>query len=580
MGDHERRSTLMADQLRRVSRALLSVSDKTGLVDFARALAGHGVELVSTGGTAKALAAAGLVGARRLRSHRLSGDDGRPRQDAASEGPWRPAGDPRQRRACATPWRPTASPRSIFSSSTSTRSRTRWRAARPYRRLRREHRHRRPGDDPRRRQEPRRRRGRRRAGRLCGGRRRARGPWRRDDARAAQAPRRQGLSRAPRPMTRRSPTGSPTVARRCRAGLPRLRRTPCARRCATARTRTRAPPSTARRSRAPASRRRARCRARSSPTTISTTPTRPTNASPSSILRSAPPAPSSSTPIPAASRRARASLEAYRKALACDPVSAFGGIVALNRPLDAEAARAITEIFTEVIIAPARERGGDRHRRRQEESAPAARRRRARSRARRASTVKSVAGGLLVQSRDNAVVDEMQLTTVTQARADAAGARRPALRLPGRQARQVEHHRLCQGRRHRRHRRRPDEPGRFRTHRRPQGAGRAHRERRGRSRRRSGSVVASDAFFPFADGLLAAIEAGATAVIQPGGSVRDDEVIKAADAARHRHGVHRHPPFPALNCATSLRGGAMRRTRTPAQKRYAFWASTRRPARE
>ena len=61
-----------------------------------------------------------------------------------------------------------------------------------------------------------------------------------------------------------------------------------------------------------------------------------------------------------------------------------------------------------------------------------------------------------------------------------------------------------------------------------------------------GSVVASDAFFPFADGLLVAIEAGATAVIQPGGSMRDDEVIKAADDARHRHGVHRHAAFPAL----------------------------------
>ena len=61
-----------------------------------------------------------------------------------------------------------------------------------------------------------------------------------------------------------------------------------------------------------------------------------------------------------------------------------------------------------------------------------------------------------------------------------------------------------------------------------------------------GSVVASDAFFPFADGMLACIEAGATAVIQPGGSVRDDEVIKAADDARHRHGVHRRQAFPAL----------------------------------
>ena len=91
----------------------------------------------------------------------------------------------------------------------------------------------------------------------------------------------------------------------------------------------------------------------------------------------------------------------------------------------------------------------------------------------------------------------------------------------------------------------PDEPRRFRPHRRAQGAG-----SRGRTELAEpltkGSVVASDAFFPFADGLLACIEAGATAVIQPGGSMRDDEVIKAADDARHRHGVHRHAAFPAL----------------------------------
>ncbi len=72
-------------------------------------------------------------------------------------------------------------------------------------------------------------------------------------------------------------------------------------------------------------------------------------------------------------------LDAYRKALACDSTSAFGGIVALNRTLDAEAAKAITEIFTEVIIAPDADRGGDRDRRGEEEPAAAARRRPARS---------------------------------------------------------------------------------------------------------------------------------------------------------------------------------------------------------
>src|SRR5208282_4723316 len=106
-------------------------------------------------------------------------------------------------------------------------------------------------------------------------------------------------------------------------------------------------------------------------------------------------------------------VDAYRKALACDPVSAFGGIVALNRPLDAEAARAITEIFTEVIIAPAAS---------EEAMAIVGAKKNLRlliaggvpdPRA-KGLTAKSVAGGLLVQSRDNAVVDEMQLTTVTQ----------------------------------------------------------------------------------------------------------------------------------------------------------------------
>ena len=239
-------------------------------------------------------------------------------------------------------------------------------------------------------------------------------------------------------------------------------------------------------------------------------------------------------------------LEAYRKALRCDPVSAFGGIVALNRPLDAEAARAIVEIFTEVIIAPdadeeaiaivaakknlrlllagglpdPRAAGPDRAHR-----SPAA------SWRRPATTPWSTTWTLKV---------------VTQARADRARARRPALRLPRRQAREVERHRLRQGRRHRRHRRRPDEPRRFRPHRRAQGGGRRRGSRPAARPLAKGSVVASDAFFPFADGLLAAAEAGATAVIQPGGSMRDDEVIEAADEARPRHGLHRAPAFPAL----------------------------------
>src|SRR6185436_1376565 len=112
-------------------------------------------------------------------------------------------------------------------------------------------------------------------------------------------------------------------------------------------------------------------------------------------------------------------VEAYRKALACDSTSAFGGIVALNRTLDAESARAITEIFTEVIIAP-------------DASEEAIQIVAAKKNLRllfappfppppaSGLTAPSVPGGLLVQSRDNAIVDEMQLKTVTKRAPTAA----------------------------------------------------------------------------------------------------------------------------------------------------------------
>jgi len=220
-------------------------------------------------------------------------------------------------------------------------------------------------------------------------------------------------------------------------------------------------------------------------------------------------------------------LEAYRKALACDPVSAFGGIVAVNRTLDAESARAITEIFTEVIIAP-------------DATDEAAAIVDAKKNLRllvagglpdpRAAgiTVKTVAGGLLAQSRDNAVVDEMQLHVVTK-RAPTP-AELDDLRFAFRVAKHVKSNTIVYAR------------DRATV---GIGAGQMSRVDAARIAARKaedaakaagltepltkGSVVASDAFFPFADGLLVAIEAGATAVIQPGGSMRDNEVIKAAD---------------------------------------------------
>jgi phosphoribosylaminoimidazolecarboxamide formyltransferase / IMP cyclohydrolase len=220
-------------------------------------------------------------------------------------------------------------------------------------------------------------------------------------------------------------------------------------------------------------------------------------------------------------------LEAYRQALACDPVSAFGGIVALNGKLDAEAAKAITEIFTEVIIAP-------------EATDEAIKIVAAKKNLRlllagglpdpRASglTVKSVAGGLLVQSRDNAVVDEMQLRCVTKRAPNEAEL--ADLRFAFRVAKHVKSNTIV-----------------YAKDRATVGIGAGQMSRVDAARiaarkaqdaaeaeklpepRTKGSVVASDAFFPFPDGLLVAIAAGATAVIQPGGSVNDDKVIAAAD---------------------------------------------------
>src|SRR3954465_2912538 len=220
-------------------------------------------------------------------------------------------------------------------------------------------------------------------------------------------------------------------------------------------------------------------------------------------------------------------VNAYRKALICDSTSAYGGIVALNRTLNAEAARAITEIFTEVIIAPdatdeaIRIVGAKKNLRLLLAGGlpdPRA----------LGLTVKSVAGGLLVQSRDNATVDEMQLKTVTKRALTAAEL--DDLQFAFRVAKHVKSNTIV-----------------YAKDRATVGIGAGQMSRVDAARiaarkaedaakeiglatpltERSG--VASDAFFPFADGLLVAIEAGATAVIQPGGSVRDDEVIKAAD---------------------------------------------------
>ena len=221
--------------------------------------------------------------------------------------------------------------------------------------------------------------------------------------------------------------------------------------------------------------------------------------------------------------------EAYEAALRCDPVSAFGGIVALNRILDAEAAQAIVEIFTEVIIAPDAT---------PEAIAIVGTKKNLRLLVTgglpdpRASgkTIRSVAGGLLVQDRDNAVIDDMALRIVTK--------RHPTeqefadLRFAFRVAKHVKSNAIVYARNAATVGIGAGQMSRVDSSRiaawkaleaaRAAGSGTSFA---------AGSVVASDAFFPFADGLLAAAEAGATAVIQPGGSMRDSEVIAAADKA-------------------------------------------------
>ncbi|MCA0400807.1 MAG: bifunctional phosphoribosylaminoimidazolecarboxamide formyltransferase/IMP cyclohydrolase [Proteobacteria bacterium] len=222
-------------------------------------------------------------------------------------------------------------------------------------------------------------------------------------------------------------------------------------------------------------------------------------------------------------------VEAYNRALACDPVSAFGGIVAMNAVLDAEAARAMTEIFTEVIIAPGASEeaiaivGAKKNLRLLLTGAlpdPRA----------KDLVTRSIAGGRLVQTRDNAVVDTMELKVVTK-RAPSE-AELADMRFAYRVVKHVKSNAIVYakggatvgigaGQMSR------VDSARIAAWK----AGEAAKAAGAEKPLTFGSVAASDAFFPFADGLEALVAAGATAVIQPGGSMRDNEVIAAADAA-------------------------------------------------
>jgi len=218
---------------------------------------------------------------------------------------------------------------------------------------------------------------------------------------------------------------------------------------------------------------------------------------------------------------------AYQRALACDTESAFGGIIAFNRTLDAKTATECADLFAEVIIAPEIDAGARDVLTAKKnlrvlvtggmpdptDSAP---------------MIRTLAGGYLLQGRDNQVLDELRVVTKRM----PTDAEMADLKFAFRVAKHVKSNAII-----------------YVKNAATVGVGAGQMSRVNSSRIAAwkaadaakvagdaeswsiGSVVASDAFFPFADGLLAAAEAGATAVIQPGGSMRDDEVIAAADEA-------------------------------------------------
>jgi phosphoribosylaminoimidazolecarboxamide formyltransferase/IMP cyclohydrolase len=222
-------------------------------------------------------------------------------------------------------------------------------------------------------------------------------------------------------------------------------------------------------------------------------------------------------------------VEAYRRALACDPVSAFGGSVALNRALDADAAREIVKLFTEVIIAPNAD---------DEARAIVAKKKNLRlllagglpDPKAPALTFRSLAGGFLVQARDNAVAPATEIRIVSKRKPSEAelddmmfsftvakhvksnaivyakgGA---TVGIGAGQMSRVDSARIAAWK--------AEDAARI--------AGDAQSWTKG-------SAAASEAFLPFADSVEVIAAAGATAIIQPGGSIRDEEVIEAADKA-------------------------------------------------
>jgi len=218
---------------------------------------------------------------------------------------------------------------------------------------------------------------------------------------------------------------------------------------------------------------------------------------------------------------------AYGAAFACDTVSAFGGIIALNRALDGATARAIAGIFTEVVVAPDAD---------EEALAIFAAKKNLRllltgelpDPARAGLLAKAITGGWLVQDRDGESNPEMKVVTkrapTEQELADC--------RFAWTVAKHVKSNAIVYAKGGSTAGIGAGQMNRLESARIAAWKAKDAADKAGWGEPRTiGSAVASDAFFPFADGLLAAVEAGATAVIQPGGSIRDDEVIAAADAA-------------------------------------------------
>ncbi len=210
---------------------------------------------------------------------------------------------------------------------------------------------------------------------------------------------------------------------------------------------------------------------------------------------------------------------AYKKAFATDTKSPFGGIVAVNRPLDREAADLINQVFTEVIIAPDYSEDVLEFLRKKKD------RRIVRStadlRSRQHWDLKSVPGGYLLQEAEALQTEEEQFRIVS--RRHPAETEERAMRFAWRVAKHVKSNAIVYA-----HADRTIGIGAGQMSR-VDAAKIAATKAKDSGLDLEGTAVGSDAFFPFADGLLETVAAGATAVIQPGGSVRDDEVIRAAD---------------------------------------------------